>query len=117
MLNLTVHFDSTRFGRVVINGKEYGDVLVLVDGTVMKRRAGIFRSHRVNSEEIKPILEGRPKNLIVGTGRWGLLRVTEEALKLASEHKVEVIELRTPEAIKKFNALPGKKAALVHVMC
>ena len=71
----------------------------------------------MNSEEIKLILKGKPKILVIGTGQWGRLRVTDDALKLAARRKVKVIQLRTPEAIKRFNELHGKKAALVHVTC
>jgi hypothetical protein len=124
-------FKSTKFGSVTINNKKYFcDIFVFPEGKIVRRRRriGPFGSHSFTTEEIKLIIDRKPDFLVVGTGQFGVtLRIgnrhyfsahlSERARKLCESLRIKVIEEKTPIAIKKFNELPGRKAALIHVAC
>ncbi len=115
----------TDFGWIEIDGKRYEhDVVVYPDGKVEKRRKEISKmkhgtSHMLDMEEIVWYLGHGEKAVVIGSGQYGLLDLTEEARKLLEDRKVEIYVLPTPEAIKKYEELRGKKPTLgiFHVTC
>ncbi len=121
---MSIKFEETNFGEVIINGQKYSDVLVVDDriisrdGELLNKLFGTF--HRIADEEINQIIEDRPDIVIIGTGQTGALQVTEDVkIKLEdSGTKIEIYE--TPIAVKKFNEEKnlGKKVnALIHTTC
>lgn len=114
-------FEGTSFGSVVFNGKHYEyDIMVLPDGKVEKRRKNLSKSifgtsHKLVPEELEFLKEA--EIIVIGTGQSGLLRLTKEAEDWVKNRGIRVILAPTPEAIKKYNKLEGKKAALIHVTC
>lgn len=119
-----IHFDATGFGFVVVNGERHEhDVIVLGSGKVRKRRKKLSKAasgsaHEVAAEEIAQSLHPEAgTTLVVGTGQYGVLRLTDQAADYLDAHGVRVEIAPTPEAIERFNALGGRKAALIHVTC
>ena len=125
-----INFDSTSFGNVVVNGKRYlCDIFVFADGRIEKRdrRIAMFGSHAFTLDETRPLVEDA-KILVVGTGQFGIritsgrkhygsAALTPRARKLCRTKRVQVIEMKTPLALQKFNEVKGKKAAMIHVAC
>jgi len=111
--------DSTKFGEITIEGKtHYSDVFVYWDGEVEETRT--FTRHLFSKEELNILLKKNPEVVIVGTGDSGFLKVSDDARAIAKEKDIELIELITSEAIRKFNELveSGKKVvAFMHVEC
>ncbi|MEW6070022.1 MAG: MTH938/NDUFAF3 family protein [Candidatus Thermoplasmatota archaeon] len=107
--------ERTSFGKVVIDGKSYGDVLI-VEGKILERdwERG---SHRVSKGEVKKLLSGKPDIVIIATGQDGVLDANDVIAEIGKS--AELVILETPEAIKKFNELSKSKKvnALIHTTC
>ncbi|KYK24800.1 hypothetical protein AYK26_02885 [Euryarchaeota archaeon SM23-78] len=107
--------NSTSFKSITVDGKEYPyDIWIFADGTVKERN----RNHEFTLEEFETITKGGPEVLIIGTGQYGVVKISEEVFKAAKEKAIEIIYDKTPEAIKRFNEVQGKKmAAAIHTTC
>jgi len=110
--------DSYDFGRIVINGKRYNrDLIVFPD----KVKDGWWRKegHRLHVEDLKDVLEAKPKVLVVGTGYSGLMRVPPETRKYVESEGIELIAQNTAEACETFNRLvkSRKVVAALHLTC
>jgi len=121
---MAIHFDSSRFGEVIINGRSYGDVLVIGEEIEERDDSRLDRElatdHLIGDWEVKKLLSNRPEIVIIGSGTDGDLRVTSEVMEKFKKAKVKLIALTTPQAISEYNNLTkvGKKInALIHVTC
>lgn len=113
--------DSYDFGVIVVRGKRYkSDVIVfpekVVDGWWRKE------GHRIYVEDLKEIFSHLPlpEVLLVGTGYYGLVKVTPEVEKALETHGIKLIIQPTGEAYKTFNELlkAGKRVAgAFHLTC
>ncbi|MEW5949395.1 MAG: Mth938-like domain-containing protein [Thermodesulfobacteriota bacterium] len=107
------------FGSITINDRAYNsDVIIYPD----KVDAGWWRKegHALYLADIKEIIAQNPEVLIVGTGAYGVLKVSKEVCDLAAEKGIELIVRKTEEACKEFNRLSqsGKKiVAALHLTC
>jgi len=116
---------SSEFGWIEIDGKVYEyDIVIYPDGKIERRQKEISKrkhgtSHRLDIEEVTNYLGHGEDVIIVGTGQYGMLSLTEESLKLLKDLGLEIIQLPTREAIKKYIELSGKKRVLgiFHVTC
>lgn len=114
--------DGAAFGSVTINGIKYDhDIYVLPNGKVMRRDMAPSRlkygsSHTIPQEEIEKLITN-VEFFVLGTGHSGVAKLSGEAKELLKERKLSYFELKTPEAVKKFNEIVGAKAALIHVTC
>jgi len=122
--SMAVHFDSSSFGEVVIDGRGYGDVLVV--GNEVEERNDLRLNQELGSDhligewEVKKLLSNQPEIVIIGAGTGGALQVTPEIRKRFKKAKVELIILTTPRAIEEYNGLVGmdkKVNALIHSTC
>lgn len=105
--------NSTSFGHVTVNGKDYPhDIWLFADGTIKRRDT----DHDFSGKEFEMISKGAD-TVVVATGQSGVCRVSGEAKQLAQEKGVKLIIEETPEAIETFNKIEGKKAIAVHVTC
>lgn len=119
-----IKFESTAFGRVVIDGITHGDVTV-VNGEVAGRdTAGLKElygtTHLIGEDEGDSLFSGDPEAIVIGTGQFGAFKVKDEWRARCSKAGVDLVELRTPKAIAAFNRLSkdGRRVnALVHTTC
>lgn len=116
-----VKIDSYSFGRMVIEGEEYRDDLMICGDEV---KPGWFRKegHRLSPEDLGWIVEENPDLLIVGKGSSGRMKVTDRARDYLEERGIEIRADRTDEAVKQFNALHESEeeslvAAAYHLTC
>lgn len=99
--------DNYKFGLITINEKQYNhDVEVRLAGKVLDwwRK----ESHIIDLEDIQRALEQKPDLIIIGTGAYGVAKVTEKAKKAITEQGVELIIEKTGQAVKIFNELKEK---------
>ncbi len=107
------------FGKIVINGKEYTDDVRIVEGKVLPkwwRKDG----HFLDVPDLKGVFSHDIEILVVGTGHSGVMKVGESVRKYCREHGIELIEMITGDAVRKFNEISekGKKVAgAFHLTC
>jgi len=118
-MNKTVKIETSSFGLIVINGKQYtSDLIVYPDGRITDswwRRSG----HRLSVEDIGDLVASAPEVIIVGTGVNGLLTPDMGLDEILSQKGIELMALPNPEAIEIFNELSPEKrvGACFHLTC
>lgn len=109
--------EDYNFGKIKIDGKEYThDLIVSGDGIDSWWRTD---SHWVGIEDVKKIIEDKPKTVIFGTGYSGIMEVPKETKNYLEKLGIEVIIEPTKKACDTYNKLfenPGVVAAL-HLTC
>ncbi len=115
--------DKTSFGSITINGKTFQhDVIICLNGNVKNRKENlssttVYKSHVVSLEEAKNIYEDGAKRLIIGSGQYGIVKLSEEAKDFFSEKNCLIDLIPTPEAIQKWNEVRESVIGLFHVTC
>ncbi len=115
--------DRTAFGEITIDGKTYDhDVIVRISGEILKRKKKLSKqlygtSHVVSEEEAKFVFENGCRQLILGSGQEGNVRLSPEAQAFFAKKNCQVVIQPTPQAIRAFNEAHGKKIGLFHVTC
>lgn len=111
--------EAYSFGRMVVDGETYDRDLIIRPGGVLAdwwRKEG----HKLQPTDIEAVLkEDDPAVLVVGTGKYGLMKVLPETVKLLRERGVELVAVRTDAAVERFNALvQGKRVVgAFHLTC
>lgn len=114
---------STGFGWVKYKDEIYEhDILVLADGTVRQRNENELRRkygtmHAIDIDEIKYLMQDMPEIIVIGTGQNGEAKLTQAAREFITKNGLKVMEGLSPKAVKYFDSLTEKKAALFHVTC
>ena len=115
--------DRSSFGSITIGGQVYEhDVLIRLDGRVRKRKKKLSKaiygtSHTVSLDEARHVYEDGAQHLIVGTGHFGALRLSDEAAAYFESQGCRVTLLPTPEAARVWNEAQGASIGLFHVTC
>ncbi len=109
------------FGSVRIDGTEYEHDVVIDRGKVSTRKKKPSKSFReqyghtpLSAREDIP---WNCRRLIIGTGVYGSLPVTDEVAREAEERHIELVLLPTSEAIEKVNEGDAETNAVLHVTC
>ena len=116
-----VIINSTKFGSITIDGRVYDsedNYIVFWDGEIIGLHTA--ERHVFGRQELETILRKNPEVIVVGTGDSGLLRVSEEVRSSCEQKGIELTEMISREAVKKFNEAfnRGKKVvAFIHVTC
>src|SRR5947208_8592640 len=103
------HIDQTDFGSIVIEGAVYGhDVLILPNGEVKKRKKKLSKaiygtSHILSLDEAKYVYEQGVARLIIGTGQYDNVRLSDEAADYFKCKHCRVDMEPTPTAIQTWN--------------
>lgn len=114
---------STKFGSISIEGEKFNhDVIIRLKGKVEKRKKKLSKaifgtSHVISIDEAKHVYEKGVDKLIVGTGQYGQVELSEEAGEYFAKKKCEVIPAPTPKAIEDWNSTKGNVIGLFHVTC
>ncbi len=97
--------DSYRFGNMIINGIPYDkDILIIKKGVLSPwwRKEG----HCLSLEDIhQELQDSRCTHLVVGTGKFGVLRVMENLKTYLKDHGITWIAVPTHSAVPAFNHL------------
>ena len=115
--------EATTFGSITIDGQKFNhDVLISLDGTVRKRKKKLSKkyygtSHKISLEEAKFIYEDGAQTLIIGTGQYDQVRLSDEAQEYFDSHGLELHACSTPEAIRLWNGAKTEVIGLFHVTC
>lgn len=120
---MTPKIDSAKFGSITIEQKSYGhDIWIDLNGKVKKRKKKLSKavygtSHILSLDEAKHIFTKGTKELIIGSGQMGVLKLSEEAEEYLRKKECTVHIRPTPKAIKSWNEAKGKIIGLFHVTC
>jgi hypothetical protein len=115
--------DSTRFGSITVEGKEIEhDVRIGLDGELKKRKKKLSKaiygtSHIISLDEAKQVFEKGAERLIVGTGQYDMVKLSEEAADYFERKKCQVDLLPMKKAVKAWNEADGNVIGLFHVTC
>ena len=114
---------KTEFGWVNIGGTRYEhDIVIHTDGTISKRRKKLSKPFRgefghtpLSAEELGFLEEERPEVVYIGTGQYGDLPLTPDAIALLAPYSPVVRP--TPDILPLIKEENRKYAAVVHVTC
>ncbi len=115
--------DQTAFGSITIEGNVFEhDVLIRRSGQVNKRKKKLSKaiygtSHVLSLDEAKYVYEKGTKHLIIGTGQYGNVKLSEEATDYFKKKECQVDLHPTPKAIQTWNKAAGPAIGLFHVTC
>lgn len=114
-----MHIDAYEFGRIVIDGEEYiQDVIIFPDHVQASwwRREG----HFLHAGDLATVLDAPPKVLIIGKGYSGVMRVPDELVKELEARGIQVHVANSREAVETYNRLAPTEpslAAALHLTC
>lgn len=110
------------FGEIELEGRRYDHDVVVDAGVVGKRRKKASKERRGEYGHT-PLTAGEAlpwggRRLIVGSGAYGSLPVTDDVFEEGERRGVEVVVLATPDALALLRDLqPGDVFAVLHVTC
>lgn len=114
-----MRIDAYQFGSIIINGQTYTtDVIVFPD----RVRSEWWRQegHKLLIQDLKCVLQAKPKLLIVGTGYYGKVQIPSTTRDHLSERKIDLIAKDTPTACRLYNTHRTSKQqviAALHLSC
>jgi hypothetical protein len=115
--------DSTKFGSITVEGETIEhDVRIGLKGKLKKRKKKLSKavygtSHIISLDEAKHVFRKGAERLIVGTGQYGLVKLSDEAAAYFERKACQVDLLPMKKAIKAWNEAEGKVIGLFHVTC
>ncbi|HVB74894.1 MAG TPA: MTH938/NDUFAF3 family protein [Ktedonobacteraceae bacterium] len=115
--------DQTAFGTITIEGAVFGhDVIILPTGEVKKRKKKLSKaiygtSHILSLDEAKYVYKQGVERLIIGSGQYGNVRLSDEAADYFKRKHCQVDLEPTPTAIQTWNQARGTIVGLFHVTC
>jgi hypothetical protein len=115
--------NQTEFGSITIEGTVFNhDVIILPFGEVKKRKKKLSKaiygtSHILSLDEAKYVYEQGIERLIIGTGQYGNVRLSDEAADYFKRKHCRVDLEPTPSAIQTWNEASGVIVGLFHVTC
>ncbi len=115
--------DRTTFGSITIDGEIYErDVLIRLGGKVKKRKKSLSKavygtSHTISLDEAEHAYQKGAERLIIGTGQFGMVELSDEAAEYFERKGCQVDLLTTKEAMEAWNEAEGAVIGLFHVTC
>ncbi len=115
--------EAATFGSITIDGRKIrNDVILRLDGSVKKRKKKLSKrlygtSHTISLDEAKYVYQEGAERLIIGTGQYDSVRLSEEAQAYLEKHNCRTKLAATPDAIRLWNKAKGKVIGLFRVTC
>jgi hypothetical protein len=115
--------DRTMFGSITIDGEIYKrDVMIRLSGKVKKRKKKLSKavygtSHTISLDEAKHAYQKGAERLIIGTGQFGMVGLSDEAAEYFGRKGCQVDLLPMKEAIQVWNEAEGAVIGLFHITC
>ena len=107
-----------RFGAITVDGQRHTRDLIILPEHIV---AGWWRKegHALHPDDLTAVFEAAPEVLVVGTGAYGMMRVTEETRRALETSGIRLIAAPTAEAVKTYNELreETRVAAALHLTC
>lgn len=106
------------FGKITIDGQTYtSDVIIYperVDASWWRKEG-----HNLQIEDLTGVLRAEPAVAIIGTGFFGVMKVSKETISHLEAKGIMVYVERTGKAVELFNELQKSKTiiAALHLTC
>lgn len=111
------HIDSYRFKRIEIDGTVYTNDVIIHPQTLIDnwwRESG----HSLIPADLENYLPNLPSKLIIGTGKYGRVKVPEFTRQWLQEKGVEFVTVRTDQACQLYNSSNKQQTgAALHLTC
>jgi hypothetical protein len=109
---------SYRFGQVEIEGQTYRSDLVIYPDRIDSdwwRKEG----HSLHVEDLSEVVKARPELLIIGTGRFGMMKIPQDTKDFLASLGIALVAEDTEKACERFNRIAGEKSVVfaVHLTC
>ena len=110
--------DSYQFGQIVINGKMYtSDVIIFPDRVTdnwWKKRG-----HQLCLKDVAEVIAENPEVLVVGTGKYGLMKVLPEVKPAVEAQGIKLVVEVTDKAWHTYNQFchSQRTVAALHIGC
>jgi hypothetical protein len=114
-----MQIDQYSFGHIEIAGQSFDADVIIFPNRVQEhwwRRKG----HELTRKDLETVLAGKPEVLVVGTGYYGRMHVSDETLKFLRAAGIDVRIAKTGDAVDEFNRLQRECAnsiAALHLTC
>lgn len=111
--------ESYSFGKMMINGTKFTRDLIIYQDNI-KQNWWRKNGHELCVEDIEQVIEEfNPATLVVGTGKYGLMKVLPETEKYLKSKNIILIAQKTEEAVSIFNELfrSDKVMGAFHLTC
>ncbi|MBW7990734.1 MAG: hypothetical protein FVQ84_12070 [Planctomycetes bacterium] len=115
----TMHIDSYKLGKIIINGKEYSSDCI-VFGNSVKSNWQRKKGHLLSDNDLQSVIKNKPTVLIVGSGKSGKMKIPNETRHFLLEEEIQLEIVKTNKAVERFNELSKtgvKIAAALHLSC
>jgi len=116
-----MRFESFSFGSIQIDHTTHEHDIVIDRGKIRKRKKGPSKKLRddyghtpLTAEEEIP---WKCRRLVVGTGAYGRLPITDDVKLEAERRKIELLIFPTPQAIEKLKQGMDDTNAILHITC
>ena len=116
-----MRIEKFSFGRITIDGVTYDHDVVINHGKIRKRvkkpskkQRDAFGHTPLSAAEKIP---WKCRRLIIGTGTYGNLPVTDDVKREAARRELELVILPTAEAIEALEKASRRTNAILHVTC
>jgi hypothetical protein len=111
--------DAYRFGRIDVDGQAYTSDVIITPERVL---GGWWRKegHNLLIADLADVIAAKPDIVVVGTGYFGRMAVSEDARRYLEAQGISVRDARTRQAIQDFNQLQDQQARVVaalHLTC
>lgn len=113
-----MNIDHYSFGRIIIDNKAYNSDLIIYPNRIDThwwRKEG----HLLQIDDIADVIKENPETIIIGTGYSGVMKVSNDALRLLRSKGIDVIIEKTSDAVNTFNQISKHKKtiACLHLTC
>jgi hypothetical protein len=114
---------DTAFGSITVAGERFDhDIIIDLEGRVKKRKKKLSKavygtSHTISLEEATYVYKEGAEGIIIGSGQYGVAKLSSEAADFLDRKQCRVILLPTPEACEEWNKAEGKWISLIHITC
>lgn len=110
-----VRIQEIKYGEILLNDKTYySDMVVWWDN----KKKMLEKTHIVDLDLLKRILEEKPDCLVIGVGLEGTMKIDPKAKQVLEKNQVPVFVEKTLKAMEIYNAFldQGKKVVgIMHV--
>ena len=107
------------FGTIVISSNRYSSDVILF-GDIVRDNWWRNTGHELCVADIQPAIEEfNPAVVVVGTGKFGLMKILKETESFLKDHQIRLIAQKTKIACKFYNELLAteKVLGLFHLTC